>query len=279
MMNIDVQTPKAAGHERMPTFFIPHGGGPCFFMEWKPVDTWTRTAAFLRNITNMLPRTPKALLLISGHWGEPMFTITSTAEPSLIYDYSGFPQHTYEIRYDAPGDPALAMRIRYLLASAGVPVVADPSRGFDHGVFIPMKVAFPEADIPIVQLSIRADFDPAAHLVAGRALAPLRDEDVLIIGSGMSVHNMRGFGDPRFGPLSDSFDRWLTTAVESAPGTRLAALTAWANAPAARQCHPKGAEEHLIPLLVAAGAAAGGSGRRIFSERIMETAISGYRFD
>jgi aromatic ring-opening dioxygenase catalytic subunit (LigB family) len=263
----------------MPTFFIPHGGGPCFFMEWNPADTWTRTAAFLQGISDALPRTPTALLLISGHWAEPAFTVTSTSKPDLIYDYSGFPPHTYRIRYDAPGDPALANRIRVLLAAAGVPAAENPWRGFDHGVFIPMKVAFPAADIPIVQLSVRADFNPAAHLAAGRALAALRDQGVLIIGSGMSFHNMKGFRDPRFGPPSDVFDRWLTAAVELEPQRRNRALAAWADAPEARQCHPKGAEEHLIPLLMAAGAAHLGVGRRIFSERIMETAISGYRFD
>jgi aromatic ring-opening dioxygenase catalytic subunit (LigB family) len=270
---------RAVESARMPTFFIPHGGGPCFFMEWNPADTWTRTAAFLRSVTEALPRTPRALLVISAHWAESVFTVTSTSKPDLIYDYSGFPEHTYQIRYDAPGDPALANRIRVLLAAAGVPAAENPWRGFDHGLFIPMKVAFPAADIPIVQLSVRADFDPAAHLAAGRALAALRDEGVLIIGSGMSFHNLRGFGDPRFGPPSDVFDRWLTAAVELEPDERNRALAAWADAPQARRCHPPGAEEHLIPLMVAAGAADLGVGRRVFSERIMETAISGYRFD
>jgi aromatic ring-opening dioxygenase catalytic subunit (LigB family) len=140
-------------------------------VEWNPADTWTQTAAFLQGISDALPRTPTALLLISGHRAEPVFTVTSTSKPDLIYDYPGFPPHTYRIRYDAPGEPALANRIRVLLVAAGVPAAENPWRGIDHGVFIPMKVAFPAADIPIVQLSVRADFNPTAHLAAGRALA------------------------------------------------------------------------------------------------------------
>jgi aromatic ring-opening dioxygenase catalytic subunit (LigB family) len=278
-MNSTVSTSSDVAKERMPTLFIPHGAGPCFFMEWEPADTWSRTSQFLKTLSNTLPRTPKALLVISAHWATKAFTLTSPSRPRLIYDYFGFPDHTYRIRYDVPGDPVLLSKIRKLLDESGLPTAVDNDRGFDHGVFIPMKVAFPVADIPIVQLSVRADFDPVAHLAAGRALAPLRDEDVLIVGSGMSFHNLRGFGDARFGPRSETFDRWLTDAVELDHERRHAALSAWVNAPEARQCHAEGGEEHLIPLLIAAGAADRGTGRRIFSDRIMGAAISGYRFD
>ncbi len=273
-MTAEISPPK------MPTFFIPHGGGPCFFMDWNPPDAWTKMGDFLKNMAASLPERPKAVLLISGHWTTPRFCVGSGAKPALIYDYYGFPKHTYQLRYDAPGAPALAARTKALLDAAGVGAEEDATRGFDHGVFIPLKLVFPDAEIPVVTLSVRADLDPEAHLAAGRALAPLRDEGVLIVGSGMSFHNMRGYGDPRFGPISDEFDTWLTTTIENPDSARRnAGLAAWAKAPAARLCHPERQEEHLIPLMVAAGAAESGAGKRVFSDRVMETTISAYRFD
>ena len=145
-------------------------------------------------------------------------------------------------------------------------------------MFIPLKVMFPAADIPVVQMSLRHDLDPAAHIAAGRALAGLRDEGVLIVGSGMSFHNMRGYGDPRFTPISAEFDDWLTAAVKSQPAERDALLRRWAEAPQARLCPPPRAEEHLLPLMVAAGAAGESAGHRSYSEKIMETTISAFRF-
>ncbi len=264
---------------RMPTLFIPHGGGPCFFMDWTPADTWTRMADFLTGLAATLPRRPKAILLVSAHWLTPTFEVGGVAKPGLIYDYYGFPEHTYQLRYDAPGSPALAARARELFSDARIAAATDPARGFDHGVFIPLKLVFPDAEIPVVQLSIRADLDPAAHIEAGRALEALRDEDVLLVGSGMSFHNMRAYGNPAFGPVSDAFDAWLTSAVTADPATRNEALSDWAAAPGARQSHPVGGEEHLLPLMVAAGAASSGKGTRIFSDRVMETTISAFRFD
>ena len=262
----------------MPTFFIPHGAGPCFFMDWNPADTWDEMAAFLRGIVDTLPARPRAIVVVSGHWLAPQFTVTGHARPGLIYDYSGFPPHTYELTWPAPGEAELAQRISSLLAQAGEPARVDAKRGFDHGVFIPLKLVFPKADIPVVQLSLRHDMDPAAHLAAGRALAALRDEGVLVIGSGMSFHNMRGYGDPRYSPLSARFDDWLTAAVDSEPAQRDALLADWERAPHARDSHPPGAEEHLIPLLVAAGAAAGDRGRKVYSQQVMKTTLSAFRF-
>jgi aromatic ring-opening dioxygenase catalytic subunit (LigB family) len=254
----------------MPSFFIPHGAGPCFFMEWTPPDTWHEMAAFLSGLRRTLPRQPKSILIASGHWVTPAFEIGGDADPELIYDYRGFPPHTYELRYAAPGDPALAAEASDLLANAGVPSGIDATRGFDHGVFIPLKLAFPDADIPIVPISIRADLNAAAHIEAGQALQKLRHEDVLIIGSGMSFHNMRGYGDPTFGPISEQFDAWLTDAARDGN------LADWEQAPGARLCHPPGQEEHLLPLMIAAGA--GGPGERIFSDVVLETRISAFRF-
>lgn len=262
----------------MPVLFVPHGAGPCFFMDWNPADTWDRMAAFLKGVAGTLPQAPRAIVLVSGHWLEPGFSVTGSARPPLIYDYSGFPAHTYELTYPAPGEPALAERIVQLLRDTGEPARVDPQRGFDHGVFIPLKLMFPKADIPVVQLSLRRDMDPAAHIAAGRALAALRDEGVLIVGSGMSFHNMRGYGDPRYTPVSARFDEWLTAAVESGTPRREAMLRDWASAPHARDSHPPGGEEHLLPLLVAAGAGAGSDGRKVYSEEVMKTTLSAFRF-
>lgn len=263
---------------RLPTLFIPHGGGPCFFMEWSPREAWDKMAAYLRGIADTLPQRPKAILLVSAHWLEGEVTVTSGAAPDLIYDYYGFPPHTYELRYPAPGEPALAQRVLDLLAQAKVPARADARRGFDHGVFIPLLLMYPNADVPVVQLSLDASLDPAAHVNVGQALQALRDEGVLIVGSGMSFHNMRGYGDPRFGPVSDAFDAWLTEAVQATPAARNQALADWETAPGARLCHPPRAEEHLLPLMVSAGAAGESVGHKVFSDRVMETTLSAFQF-
>ncbi len=264
--------------QTMPTLFVPHGAGPCFFMDWNPPTAWNAMADFLKGIAATLPARPTAIVLVSGHWLQSTFSVTTAARPTLIYDYHGFPPHTYELRYPAPGDPALASRIAGLLDGAALGGREDAQRGFDHGMFIPLKLMFPDADIPVVQLSLRSDLDPRAHIEAGRALQALCGEGVLIVGSGMSFHNMRGYGDPRFAPISDEFDHWLTAAVELPPGERDRALQRWEDAPAARLCHPPRAEEHLIPLLVAAGAAGDSNGRKVFSDRVMHTTLSAYRF-
>jgi aromatic ring-opening dioxygenase catalytic subunit (LigB family) len=145
-------------------------------------------------------------------------------------------------------------------------------------MFIPLKLIFPEANIPVVQLSLHTSLDPILHLDAGRALETLRDQDVLIIGSGMSFHNMRAYGNPQYGPVSDAFDAWLTTAVESSAQERHRLLVNWEQAPGARQCHPPRAEEHLIPLMTVAGAAGNDAGRKVFSDRVMETTLSAFTF-
>lgn len=264
---------------RMPTFFIPHGGGPCFFMESNPPGIWDRMETFLRGIAATLPQRPRAILLVSAHWQNQDFAVTTGAAPALVFDYYGFPAHTYELRYPAPGEPALAARVQGLLGASGLGSHGDAARGFDHGMFIPLLLMFPSADVPVVQLSLREDLDAQAHLAAGRALEALRDEGVLILGSGMSFHNMRAYGDPRFGPVSDEFDAWLSRACEAEPEVRADALAHWEHAPLARLCHPPRAEEHLLPLMVAAGAAPTGRGGKVFSDHVMQTALSAYRFD
>lgn len=260
---------------QQPVLFIPHGGGPCFFMEWSPADTWNGLAEFLRGVAATLPARPKAIVLVSAHWQTPGFSATAAAQPGLIYDYYGFPEHTYQLTYPAPGAPALAERIAALIASAGFESGVYAARGFDHGMFIPLKVMFPEADIPVVQLSLREDLDPAAHLAMGETLAALRAEGVLIIGSGMSFHNMRGYGDPHATEPSKAFDAWLADAAGRNPQERATLLNSWADAPAGRYSHPR--EEHLLPLMVAAGASES-VGERIYAEVVMKTALSAFRF-
>jgi len=264
---------------RQPAIFLPHGGGPCFFMDWTwgPADTWNATRHFLEGLAATLPAVPKAILVVSGHWEERAFTASAAARPELIFDYSGFPEHTYRLTWPAPGAPELAVRAVDLLAKAGLSSGLSPDRGFDHGVFVPMKVVFPEAQIPVATLSLAASLDPALHLAAGRALAPLRDEGVLIVASGMSFHNLRAYLRPETVERARAFDAWLTQAVESPAAERTALLTRWREAPFAAYCHPR--EEHLIPLMVAAGAGSDAPGRRIFGDEPMGGALSAYRFD
>lgn len=265
--------------KRQPSLFLPHGGGPCFFMDWTsgPADTWHATQHFLESIAGSLPVRPKALLVISGHWEEPALTVSAAAKPELIFDYSGFPEQTYRLTWPAPGDPELASRVGQLLRDAGLRTGPGVQRGFDHGVFVPLKVAFPEATIPVVTLSLASSLDPKIHLAAGRALAPLRDQNVLIIGSGMSFHNLRSYMRPETWERARAFDQWLTDAVESSATERDARLSDWRNAPFAQYAHPR--EEHLIPLMVAAGAGGDAPGKRAFHDEPMGAAISAYRFD
>ncbi|QYE34715.1 dioxygenase [Polymorphobacter sp. PAMC 29334] len=258
-----------------PSFFIPHGGGPCFFMP-DPSGTWTGMSAFLRGLSGTLAEQPTAIIVVSGHWETDGFAFTGTEHPTLIYDYGGFPPETYRLRYDVPGAPGLARRAAQLLRDAGLAANVDPARGLDHGVFVPLKVAFPDADIPLIEMSVDRTLDPELHIAAGKALAHLRDEGVLILGSGMSFHNMRGYGDPRATAPSQAFDAWLTAAVEQPGAARATALNAWADAPSGRFSHPQA--EHLLPLMVAAGTSQA-AGARVYSELVLKTAISAFRFD
>jgi aromatic ring-opening dioxygenase catalytic subunit (LigB family) len=247
-------------------------------MEWTmgPRDTWDRLAGWLRTLDSLLPDRPEKLLVVSAHWEAGVPTVTSSPAPPLLYDYGGFPPHTYELRWPAPGSPELATRVQGLLSESGIASGEDPRRGFDHGVFIPLKVAYPEARLPTVQLSLRTGLDPGAHLAIGRALAPLRDEGVLIVGSGMSYHNMRGFMSPA--ALSDSkrFDAWLERTASEVPPDRDRHLSTWETAPSARESHPR--EEHLLPLMVAAGAAGSDAGQVAFRDEVMGSVVSAFRF-
>lgn len=269
---------NAVSSPRQPSLFIPHGGGPCFFMEWNPPNTWLGMQAFLQGLASSLPQPPRAIVVVSAHWIEAEFQVTAHAQPPLIYDYYNFPPHTYQLQYPAPGDPQLAHDIVQRLQAAGLPAAFNAERGLDHGSFIPLKVAFPDADIPVLQLSLRQGLDPTEHLAAGRALTELRDDNVLILGSGMSFHNMRGYNDPNFTAPSQAFDQWLQQTVNCPQEEREQRLQNWEQAPAATQCHPPGGEEHLTPLFVAAGAGGAGHGQTLYSEVVMQTQISAFAF-
>jgi aromatic ring-opening dioxygenase catalytic subunit (LigB family) len=233
---------------------------------------YQRLATSLADIPRQIGRRPDAILMISAHWEEPVFTVMGHPHPPMIYDYGGFPPHTYQVHYDAPGAPVLARRVQALIEAAGLPTRIDPERGFDHGMFSPMAVIYPRADVPVVQLSLRRGLDPAEHIALGRAIAPLRGENILIIGSGLSYHNLRAFG-PQAREASKAFDDWLCHATLDATGQpRTERLLQWSAAPAARIAHPR--EEHLIPLMVAAGAAENEAGERVYHEDAFMGGIS-----
>lgn len=259
----------------LPSYYIPHGGGPCFFMD-DPAGAWKGMAAFLRALPDTLPVRPRAILVISGHWETEGFALTSHPRPPLLFDYYGFPAHTYQLRYDAPGAPELAQHAANLLSEAGLAARLDPERGLDHGAFVPLKVALPDAQIPVVEMSLDESLDPELHLAAGRALAPLREEGVLILGTGMSFHNLRALGDPRVLLPSLQFDSWLNATIDAPASARALALTHWHQAPSARICHPR--PEHLLPLMVASGASHA-AGQRVYNEQVLGSMISGFRFD
>ncbi|HEU4412815.1 MAG TPA: class III extradiol ring-cleavage dioxygenase [Polyangiaceae bacterium] len=263
---------------RMPVAFIPHGGGPWPFVEVGLGEKPERDqlAAYLRSLAGLPKAPPKALLVVSAHWEARVPTLMTAERPPMLYDYYGFPPASYAITWPAPGAPWLAPRARSLLAAAGFETAEDPQRGFDHGTFVPLKLAYPEADVPTLQLSLRADLDPAAHLAMGRALEPLRDEGVFLVGSGMTFHDLRALRDPRARPVSEAFDAWLREAATAEPEERDRRLAAWSKAPSARQAHPR--EEHLLPLMVAAGAAGRDRGALAYNGTYGGLRLSAYHF-
>lgn len=235
--------------------FLSHGGGPLPLLD----DPAHR--AMVQQLQRMAGklRRPKAILVVSAHWEEEVATITSSATPSLIYDYYGFPPAAYDIQYPCPGEPALAQQLQEVLLAAGIPARLDAERGLDHGTFVPLKLMYPEADIPCVQLSLVNNLSADTHLQLGEALQALDYEDLLVIGSGFSFHNMREFfatNTPEVQAKNVAFEHWLNntctdnTLDESERRRRLAQ---WTQAPYARFCHPR--EEHLLPLQVCYGLA------------------------
>jgi aromatic ring-opening dioxygenase catalytic subunit (LigB family) len=234
-------------------------------MDWNPPHLFLGLRRFFEKLPSRLAASPSAIVVISAHWEEGDFTIQSTAEPQMIFDYFGFPAKTYELNYPAAGSPELAAQISQLLTKNGIQHRFNDARGYDHGVYVPLLIAFPEAQIPVLQISLRADLDPAAHFKLGQALKPLREQNILILGSGFSYHNLRGIPD-RHG-VSQAFDGWLNqTLCQLAPTERAQRLTNWTSAPQARLAHPR--EEHLVPLMVCAGAGESDRCVQIYSENL-----------
>lgn len=235
-------------------------------------------AAWLRALPATLPHPPRCLLVISGHWEAEPVAVNVQKQPPLLFDYYGFPDHTYRLKYPAPGDPVLASSVRALLENAGFACSEEHQRGLDHGVFVPFLLVYPDANMPLVQLSLKQGLSAAEHLRLGAALTPLRDQGVLIVGSGMSFHNLRVRSmDNALIPGSQQFDDWLgETVCQRDVQARNTGLANWSQAPAARYAHPR--EEHLLPLMVAAGAAGVDVASRTFNDVMMGWRISGFRF-
>lgn len=263
---------------RLPTYFISHGGGPWPYMD-DMRQMMRELELSLQDMPRQLGATPRAVLVISGHWEETAFSIMSSPHPAMVYDYTGFPAHTYKVVYPAPGAPELAARVQGLITAAGLAARLDYQRGFDHGTFAPLVVMYPKANVPVIQVSLKTGLDPAEHLALGRALAPLRDEGVLIIGSGLSYHNLRLFGPQGKAP-SQAFDAWLhATLMASTPPEREARLLDWTSAPSARIAHPR--EDHLIPLMAVVGAAIADRATCVYHEDGIFGGVtaSSFRFD
>lgn len=247
--------------------YLSHGGGPLPILG----DAGHRSmVAFMTALPSLL-RLPEAILVISAHWEESAATLLGAPRPPMLYDYYGFPPEAYAITYPAPGAPALAERVARLLGEAGIPSRIDRQRGFDHGSFIPASLMYPAADIPMLQLSLLRGLDAAAHVALGAALRSLMGENLLVIGSGFSFHNLSRIfwgGPEQPDPANEAFQDWLieTCGGPLTQAERERRLIAWEQAPHARYCHPR--EEHLLPLHVCA-AMASRPGKVIFDDTIL----------
>jgi len=245
---------KSPDESLSPVLYIPHGAGPLPLLGDKNHES---LIAFLKGLTQSI-RVPSAILIVSAHWEASQATITSGSQPKLIYDYSGFPPRAYDIQYPAVGHSRLAQEIFRLIEKDGIQVRLDEKRGFDHGMYVPLKLMYPEAQIPCLQLSLLRNFLPAEHIELGKSLASLRRKNVLIVGSGLSFHNLGLFFRPEMDSHKKSieFDHWLVDTCTNATlsiSEREDRLVAWEKAPYARHCHPR--EEHLLPLHICFGAA------------------------
>lgn len=255
--------------------YLSHGGGPLPLLG---DERHAEMVDVLKHIASRL-EVPSAIIVISAHWEEPAPAITSGENPSLIYDYHGFPEESYTYTYPAPGHPDLARQMEEVLNAQNIAPVLSPDRGFDHGLFVPLKIMYPQASIPCVQLSLVRGLDPAAHIRLGKALSGLKHNRLLIIGSGFSFHNMRAFFTPptqESQALNEAFENWLMETCANPDmdeAERELNLVKWEQAPGARYCHPR--EEHLMPLHVCYGAA-GSAACELFSFQIMDRRSSAY---
>ena len=259
-----------------PILYIPHGGGP---MPLLGDPGHLKLIEFLKTVVNRFER-PEAILIISAHWEFQVPALTAGSKPDLVYDYGGFPDEAYQITYPAPGQPELARDIAGLLAASGLPVHLNDQRGFDHGMFVPLKLMYPDADVPCLQLSLLNHLNAMGHIELGRALAPLRKRNVMVLGSGMSFHNLRSFFMP--GLVSDednlAFQEWLNEVSTSniSEQQRAASLANWHEAPGGMACHPR--PEHLLPLHVCYGTA-NKKAERIFYDEVIGKPVSGFLWE
>lgn len=268
---------------RMPVVFLPHGGGPWPLLNkaaLRPNNGYEGLTRYLEELRMVTPQKPKAVLVVSAHWEAAVPTVMSSDKPPMFYDYYGFPPETYEFDWPAAGEPEVAALVRDHLEKAGFGSAANVERGFDHGTFVPMMVTYPDADVPTFQLSLKAGLDPVEHIKIGRALEPLRDHGVFIVGSGMSYHNLRelirGNNPQKLRDDSLAFDDWLHATVVAEASRRETALAEWLGAPKARESHPR--EEHLLPLMVVAGAAGNDVGTTPYREIVMGAHVSAAHF-
>lgn len=263
-----------------PIVFVPHGGGP---MPLLNEPNHRGLISFLNQLPSRYAQ-PEAIVMISAHWEEKVATVNAGDQPELIFDYQGFQKEAYEVTYPAPGNGGLAEKVVSSLHKAGLAAATDRSRGYDHGVFVPLKLMYPQANIPVVQLSLVNSLDPQTQIAMGKAIGHLAKQNILIVGSGMSFHNMRAFmsKDPLVIKKSEEFDQWLNEAITS---NRLSwaekeqALINWKQAPHGEFCHPR--EEHLLPLHVCFGAAqiAGLKADNVFDEMLLGVKTSAFLWE
>jgi aromatic ring-opening dioxygenase catalytic subunit (LigB family) len=260
------------------TLFLSHGGGPLPLLG---DETHAEMVACLKDIAKTIAK-PSAIIVVSAHWEADIATVTSNPSPNLIYDYNGFPPESYEITYPCPGHPSLASEIVDALSKVGIKVGSDRDRGFDHGLFVPLKIMYPEADIPCIELSLIKGLDPLAHIKLGEALRTVADPSILVIGSGFSFHNMRAFftlDTSETRQANQSFEAWLKSVCsnkELSETERAHSLVNWEDAPSARYCHPR--EEHLLPLHVCYGYAQAAC-TKTYDLTILNKTVSMYLWD
>lgn len=248
--------------------YLSHGGGPMPILN----DPGHRVMIeFMKNLSSRINR-PKAIIVVSAHWEEDIPTITGGENPGLFYDYYGFPKESYEIKYPVIGEPNLAKKIKEKLEQKGIDSKIDSLRKFDHGLFIPLKLIYPKADIPSIQISLKSNLDQREHIEIGKAISELEFDDILIIGSGFSFHNMMEFkfdNQIKKDSKNDSFQDWLIDVFTNKDYTqekRESLMNNWEDAPNARYSHPR--EEHLLPLHVCLGIA-GKRAEKIFDDYIL----------
>lgn len=274
---------------RYPVIFVNHGGGPLPLLGQQP-----EIVKQLEDVRNKYlqieskNQKPKAIVVFSAHWESNPIKIMSSSKPTMYYDYGGFPPESYEYQYAAPGSPDLAEKIKLLLSEEGLESELDDQRGFDHGVFVPLMIMFPEADIPVVAVSLHSSLSAGENIRIGKALTSLRNEEILFVGSGQSFHNMKAFFNPTSNTINSSkeFNEWLKATItiegedddeENIHEKMLTKLTTWGETSFGQFCHPR--EEHLLPLFVCAGLAGKDSKPQIiFDSDSMSHRISSYAF-